>query len=384
MRVAVLTHTFFPIVGGAEVGIHEIYRRFTDDDVVVVTPIPADYADAFSVDDPRGELPYEVHRYVRSVPKVKNPRLQKLLRLSGWQEYRLLRRLHKQRKLDAINIHFAQPFGMVAVWSKLFLRVPVTISLVGRTDVWTGLTPNFQRFTRLVLNAATSYTEITRYCLAGSDLASKAVLLPYGVDADEFAPQHRSADLRSTLGVSAATTVLIAAQRLSPVKRVDVLLDAAARLERESPGNFHLVVVGKGSESAKLAAKIAAENITNVTLAGYVSDADMPSYYATADVFVSHSMYETFGIMFAEAMASGLPIVAAGSSSVSEVVTDGENGFVVEPFDLDSFTHRLHQLRENDEAAAGISKRNRSKALTEYNWDAISSSLRQTLTGPTK
>jgi glycosyltransferase involved in cell wall biosynthesis len=376
MRVAVLTHTFFPIVGGAEVGIHEIYERFVGDDVTIVTPISADYADAFSAGDDRPDPRYKIVRYTRRRSQVKNARLRKAIDLSGFYEFRILRAMHRRERLDAINIHFVAPFGLVALWSRIFLRVPVTISLIGRTDVWEKMTPSFRRQARLALRASAAYTEITRYCLAGSDLAGAAIPLPYGVDARTYTPDRRSEAIRASFGAKPGQTVLFAAQRLSPPKRVDLLIDVAQKLEAIEPGAYHLVIVGKGSESPRLEAKIAAAGIGNVVLAGYVSENDLPNWYASSDIFVSHSMFETFGVMFAEAMASGLPIVAAATSSVPMVVTDGENGSLIAPLDVDGFVAAIRDLRADPVRAASIGMVNRAKAENEFNWDTIALTLR--------
>lgn len=378
MRVAVLSHTFFPIVGGAEIGIHEIYRRFTGDDVTIVTPISATYNDAFSSKSWE-ELPYEVLRYKRHAPKAKNRTLHRLIAMSGWQEFKILRGLHREKRLDAINIHFVHPFGLVALWSKIFMRVPVTISMIGRTDVWNDMGVNERRYATLALKSATNYTEITEYCLAGSPLAKKAKPLPYGVDGNDYNPVNRSEALRAELGIAPEKTMLLTASRLSPVKRVDVLMDVAKVLETRAPGQFQLVVVGQGNQKPMLLERIESEGITNVTMAGYVEESDLPAYYASADVFVSHSTSETFGVMFAEAMASGLPIVAANTSSVPMVVTDGDNGFLVKPFDVEAFADRIIALRENPPLTAAIVERNITKANTVYDWATIAARMREIL-----
>ena len=379
MRIAVLTHTYFPIVGGAEVGIHEIYRRFPDDDVTIVTPIGLNYADAFVAPGHETDVPYSVLRYEGARSRFRSPRLRKLQRLIGWREFRVLARLHRESPLDAINVHFLQPFGLVALWSLLFLRVPVYLSLIGRTDVWDVMSPRMRRHARVVLRAATGFEQISEYCLDGSPFAS-ATVIPYGVDSSLYRPELRRDDLRAEFAPT-GQTVLLAAQRLDHVKRVDILIDVARRLDQIAPGEFVLVVVGKGVAAESLAQKIATEDITNVILRGFASEDDLPAIYASSDVFVSHSMFETFGVMFAEAMASGLPVVAARTSCIPQVVTDGENGILVEPFDVEAFVRALVGLREDPSRSRGFSERNRNKAMTRFNWNMIAESFRTMLKG---
>jgi glycosyltransferase involved in cell wall biosynthesis len=379
VRVAVLTHTYFPIVGGAEVGIHEIYRRFDGDDVTIVTPIPADYVDAFVAPDHETTVPYSVLRYKGFEPNFRSARARKFARLLGWREFRVIARLHRQRPLDAVNVHFLQPFGLAALWIRLFLRVPVYLSLIGRTDVWSALSPMMRRHARVVLWAANGFEQISEFCLEGSPYADGTVI-PYGVDSARYRPDLRREKRRSELAAP-GQTILLTAQRLDHVKRVDVLLDVARRLDETAPGEFVLVVVGKGIMSESLQQKITDDGIRNVVMYGFASEDELPEIYASADIFVSHSMFETFGVMFAEAMASGLPIVAARTSCIPQVVTDGENGTLVEPFDIEAFVRGLRELRQSADERAVIAERNRQKALTRFNWNMISQSFRSMLRG---
>ncbi len=366
MHVAILTHTFWPVVGGAEVGIHELAVRLAErHHVTVVTSMPENYADAFIVPLPES-LPYDVLRYDAVQPRGGSRRDQVRL-LLGWREFRVLRALHRRRRLDALNIHFAAPFGLAALWVRLLLGVRTVVSLIGRSDVYADLGPARRRHLRLVLRVAHRAVQISGYCLAGLRGGDRVPVLPYGVDTARFRPDPARRP--------GAVVGLASVQRLSPVKRVDLLLDVAGELERRRPGRYRLTVMGKGSEEGALRRKIVDDGLVNVTLTGFVPDDEVARVLADSDLFVAHTMSETFGVMFVQAMAAGLPIVAARATSVPYVIGDPENGSLVEPFDVAAFADAVERLADDDEARSAVAVRNRRTATEQYDWDGIASRL---------
>lgn len=365
MHFAVLTHTFFPVVGGAEIGIHEMYNRIgATNDVTVVTSLPDNYVDDFVVGDDRTGKTYDVLRYEGRRLGGHNGSFDRIKLVLGWTEFRVIRALHRGKKLDAVNIHFAAPYGLAAVWIRLFLRVPVIVSLIGRSDVYADLGIWGRWHLRAVVGAATKTVQISSYCLRGMRGGKAIEVVPYGADILGFTVGS------GTGPIQGAPVVLASFQRLSPVKRTDVLLDVAVELERRHPGRFTLRVFGKGSERTALDAKIVGESISNVELCGYISDDHLADELRRAHVFVAHTMSETFGVMFVQAMAAGLPIVAARTSSVPYVVDSNLNGELVEPFDIGAFADAVERQIEPSRWAS-VSRRNRARAVNEFNWDLI-------------
>jgi phosphatidylinositol alpha-1,6-mannosyltransferase len=195
-------------------------------------------------------------------------------------------------------------------------------------------------------------------------------LIPYGVDVSEFTPTQASSGLRELLNIGHNDIMLLCVQRLTSVKRVDMLLRMLAHVIGRHPEAV-LVIVGQGPEEAKL--KDLAQRLrldSHVRFCGYVESSKLPSYYASADLFVFHSMLETFGIVFAQAMASGLPIVAASTSCVPYTIHD-DNGVLVKPEDPQAFSQAVCLLIEDQEQRISIGATNRARAVQEFDWDMI-------------
>lgn len=132
----------------------------------------------------------------------------------------------------------------------------------------------------------------------GPDVASRTVVVPNGA---RVTPRSRAAGERPE-------RIVLAVGRLQPHKRVDVLIRALALV----PGDVRLVVVGDGSERAGLARLAATLGVSHrVTMPGRVDDAELDDWMRRATVFATASRVEAFGLTFADALASGVPAVAA-------------------------------------------------------------------------
>jgi glycosyltransferase involved in cell wall biosynthesis len=134
--------------------------------------------------------------------------------------------------------------------------------------------------------------------------------------------------------------VVLSVCRLYPRKRIEVLLEAAARI----PG-LELRIVGRGPEEARLRRRAEALKLAGVVRwLGDVSQAELAREYQSCDVFCLPSVQEGFGIVFLEAMAAGKPIVAARAAAAPEVV---EEGVLVEPDSAAALAAGLAALSED-------------------------------------
>jgi glycosyltransferase involved in cell wall biosynthesis len=120
---------------------------------------------------------------------------------------------------------------------------------------------------------------------------------------------------------------------LERLKGVDEVIDVLPRLLESKPDLAYLVV-GDGSDRKRLEAKATALGLANhVVFAGHVADAEKADHYRLADAYVMPSRGEGLGIVFLEAMACGIPVVASKSDGGREVLGDGALGLLVDPSD---------------------------------------------------
>ena len=167
--------------------------------------------------------------------------------------------------------------------------------------------------------------------LAEDDVATPIVTIPTGVDAPPPIPEERRRARRLDLLAGAAGPLILAVGRLAREKDLASLLRAFAVVAGEAPGSA-LCLVGDGDERrrlAKLARTLGMHG--RVRFVGAVPHDAVSEHYAAADIFAFPSISETQGLVVLEALAHGLPVLAAHSPAVDGLLEDGETARVVAP-----------------------------------------------------
>jgi len=176
---------------------------------------------------------------------------------------------------------------------------------------------------------------------------------PLGVDTEIFCPERATLDLRAVLGLPADTRVLVYAGRFAQEKNLPVLLQAFASLGHP----YHLLMIGGERE---------ARPMPNISLIPYRRDSiELAQWLASADALVHAGTKETFGLVILEAMACGLPVVAARAGAIPELV-DTSAGMLAEPGSANSMAEAIVALYERDVAAVGRVARER--VLRQFTW----------------
>jgi len=156
---------------------------------------------------------------------------------------------------------------------------------------------------------------------------------------------------------------------LEPRKNLVHLLRCFHRLLRQEKPSLRLVLVGPTGWKSDPVFALLQEHPdlrARVTLAGFVADADLAALYSGARGFVYPSLYEGFGLPLLEAMQCGTPVIASDSTSMPEVV--GDAGLLVPPTDADALSEALLRLATDDELAAELRRRSRSRAAS-FSWE---------------
>lgn len=152
----------------------------------------------------------------------------------------------------------------------------------------------------------------------------RVALWPPAVDSTVFSPSNRNSEMRCRLsGNHADSPLILTVSRLAPEKNIGLLADVMDRIP-----NARLAVVGDGPDREKLERQFAR---LAVTFPGYMSGPELAAAYASADAFLYASETETMGNVILEAMASGLPVIAAAAGGVRSLVRTGHNGFLFSP-----------------------------------------------------
>lgn len=189
-----------------------------------------------------------------------------------------------------------------------------------------------------------------------------------GVDRNLYKPSRRDTDWRRALGIADSEVVVGFVGRLVHEKGLDVVADTIAELERRGV-KHRVVMVGEGPARDWLT-----EHIPGAILTGHLEGEALARAYASMDMLFNPSTTETFGNVTLEAMASGLPVVAAISTGSSSLVNDGVSGRLIAPGSIAGFADALAAYIADPLArvAAGGSG---LAASSRYDWDEINGAM---------
>lgn len=186
----------------------------------------------------------------------------------------------------------------------------------------------------------TTPTRIAADLLAGQGFTRDVEPVSCGIDLARFRPSAEPKSVtRGRLGLPDRETVLFVG-RLDEEKRLEEAVTALPEILRDR--DAQLVLVGTGSRRKRLErlAELAG-TAERVRFLGFVPDAGLQDAYAAADVFVMPGVAELQSIATLEAMASGLPVVAADATALPHLVRAGENGYLYEPGDVPALARHL-------------------------------------------
>jgi len=205
-----------------------------------------------------------------------------------------------------------------------------------------------------------------------------------GVDTEKFRPDlvtGPGADIRRQLGL-ADRPVVVCVSRLVPRKGQDTLIRALPEVRRRVPDAALLIVSG-GPDRERLQRLAAGTGVADdVVFTGSVPWGALPHYYAAGDVFAMPCRTrrggleaEGLGIVYLEASATGLPVVAGDSGGAPDAVRDGETGFVVPGRDVSALADRLVTLLSDRTLAARMGKAGRAWVESDWQWDTIAARM---------
>jgi glycosyltransferase involved in cell wall biosynthesis len=187
-----------------------------------------------------------------------------------------------------------------------------------------------------------------------------------GVYSSQFSNKISKAILRKKLHIPHKKFICLTVRRITFKNGIDNLL-AAARLCTNSDVLFLVGGTGPDLESAQK--KISGSGLKNIIFTGYISDADLPSYYCASDVFILPSRKgEGFPIAVLEAMAAGLPVIATKSGGHTEIITNGETGYMVEVQSPEEINNRIETLYADTDLRKHISDTCTKLVREQFTW----------------
>jgi phosphatidyl-myo-inositol dimannoside synthase len=268
----------------------------------------------------------------------------------------------------------AWPLGEMAGW----LQHPTVALTYGHEAgmARVGLGALVRRLGRA--SAVTVLSDFTRRALTPRLPGTRVELIPPGVDIDVFHPEVDGTPIRARHGIAGDQPLVACVSRLVPRKGQDMLVEAWPFVRTAVPG-AHLLIAGTGPLEGALRGRVAALGLDrHVKLAGEVSWADLPAYHAAADVFAMPCRtrlggldVEGLGIVYLEAQACGVPVVAGQSGGAPEAVVHRETGHVVDGRDSSMVVRAIVGLLRDPERRRAMGVAGRVFVEQRWTWDAV-------------
>lgn len=288
-----------------------------------------------------------------------------------------IRRVYAETRFDLLRVHSLRFIGPAALRARR--RYGVDVPIVAHhhhldadwLNRWIEA-PVMRGVERVITVSEFS----RRQAIAELGVPEQRISVVYdGVDA-KFVSGPKPRRLLERFGLE-GKPVLLFLGGLKRRKNLSVLLDAWRIVATERP-DTQLVVAGRGPELDGLRAQARrVASAGGVHFAGYVPEAEKVDYYNLADVFVSPSALEGFGLTVAEAMACERPVVVSNRGSLPEVVAAGEGGFLCEPDDAAGFAKAALELLGDERMRQKFGAANRARVDRLFRWERAAAEVKR-------
>ncbi|MCG2825113.1 MAG: glycosyltransferase family 4 protein, partial [Thermoplasmatales archaeon] len=191
-------------------------------------------------------------------------------------------------------------------------------------------------------------------------------VIPSAVDINEFNPEVDCRAVREKHNLNGNVVLFVG--RLVEHKGLEYLIRSAKNVDAK------YLIVGEGELRDKLGNLVKKLGVKDkIIFTGKVSNAELPKYYAASDVFVLPSVarLEAFGLVIAEAMSSGKPVIVSDIPGVREVITDNVEGVLVPPMDEKMLGEKINILLSNPEMRKSMGEKGRKKVEEKFSWDKV-------------
>ncbi|MGE5415148.1 MAG: glycosyltransferase [Acidobacteriota bacterium] len=354
MRVLIGSESFYPNVSGVSVTALNLATYLVEKGHEVVVAAPSPTGEFYIEDFPGGIKVWRVF-------SVSNP-WRSNFKVSLFPERRLMA-LVDEWQPDVIHLQDPNAICLALIKAADKWGIPTLISHHFTLDYILTyvrlLKPVHPYIKRMLTKRMIKIYNSCRYVLCPSEtvktylveggLKVPVIAISNGVDLDRFFSYEPESSIRASFGLPALPIVLYVG-RIDPEKSIKTLLQAAPMVLANC--KVHFVLCGNGKAVNSIKRRIDRHHLEqHFTFLGPFDheSSDLPRVYQTASCFVIPSPYESQSIVTLEAMASGLPVVAAASGALPELVGDGENGFLFNPGDPGDLAMKLNMLLDNTE-----------------------------------
>jgi phosphatidylinositol alpha-1,6-mannosyltransferase len=365
-KILLVTNDFGPRTGGIETFVIGLLERITGHHVIVFTSSQGetsaydqDWLDKFGV------------QVLRDKSKILLP---------SRRVTRNVKKIVTESDIDVVIFGAAAPLAFMSE-SLRKIGVKKIIALTHGHEVWWAKVFPFNFAIKRIgasVDHLTYLGEFTRKAISktlSEKSRNKLVKIAPGIDTAHFIPRADGFEKRVELGLQ-DKKIIISVGRLVHRKGQDKLIEAMPTILRKIP-NAHLLIVGEGpykNHLDKLVKKFSLEE--SVTFVGRILYDKLPTYLSAADLFAMPSRSRFFGleveglgIVYLEASACGIPVVAGNSGGAPDAVMEGVTGFCVDGTDVDQVASAVIEVCSNAERASHMGAAGRNWIVDQWRWD---------------
>ena len=300
--------------------------------------------------------------------------------LPSWRVTRAAQKIVAAKNIDVVVFGAAAPLALMSP-SLRKSGVKKIIALTHGHEVWWAKIFPFNFAIKRIgknVDHLTYLGEFTRQAISKAlsrKSATEMVKIAPGIDTAHFIPQPDAMQKRKELGLQ-DKKIIISVGRLVHRKGQDNLIQAMPAVMKKIP-NAHLLLVGEGpyrKHLEKLVTKSSLEQ--NVTFAGRIMYDKLPSYLSAADLFAMPSRSRFFGleveglgIVYLEASACGIPVVAGNSGGAPDAVLEGVTGLCVDGTNIEQITAAIVEICSDAERASHMGAAGRNWIVDQWRWD---------------
>jgi len=270
--------------------------------------------------------------------------------------------------LDLLHCHYAIPHSVSAFLAKSMLnprKLPVVTTLHGTDITLVGSDRSYLPITKFSIEQSDGVTAVSQYLCEATyktfAVKNEIEVIYNFVNCGIYKPAERG-DLRKRFAPS-GEKVLIHLSNFRPVKRPTDVIEIFARVQRGLPAV--LLMVGDGPERSS-AAWLAGHHGIESKVYFLGKQENVEEFFSISDVLLLPSDNESFGLVALEAMACEVPVVVSRVGGLPEVVTEGVEGFLVEPRNVDAMARRALEILGDDRLRRQMGQRARETAMTRF------------------
>ena len=280
-----------------------------------------------------------------------------------------MREIVCNHELDLLHVHYAIPFATSAYLARQMcsrFRIPFVTTLHGTDITLVGQHPSYFVMTRFSIEQSTAITAVSNWLkhetMDKFDIDRPIQVIYNSVDLERF--QRRESDCCTRRRYAPNDEpILMHISNFRPVKRVQDVVRAFARVRKEMPAR--LLMIGDGPErdpAQKLARELGVAD--DVFFPG--KQQQVEAFLSIADLYFLPSESESFGLSALEANACGVPVIGSNAGGLPEVIVEGETGFLCPVGDVGCMADRALTLLRNPERRLAMSEAGAGRAREEF------------------